>query len=240
MLFIDNKYTKIYYNIIDRARSRALSTDTYTESHHIIPKSLGGVDLKANRAILTAREHFICHWLLTKMTSGPANRKMTHALVAMGRQSNNQHRYINNRAYELAKIQNGIELSKLFTGRVSPTKGKSHTPESKAKIGAAGTGRKHSQESIQKMRDIKLGKKRAPFSEETKKNMSNSAKLRAPMSEESRLKRSLSQLGKPKSEETKSNIKKSWGTRPRVSRIIDRKEMPLAHFNRWQNSLSGD
>ena len=44
-MYLQNKYTKCYYNIIDRAKSRDLSKETYTEKHHIIPKSLGG---KAN------------------------------------------------------------------------------------------------------------------------------------------------------------------------------------------------
>jgi hypothetical protein len=68
MLFIDNKYTHTYYKIIERSKSRIIPY--YTEKHHIIPKSLGGSNKKDNLALLTAREHFICHLLLTKMTSG--------------------------------------------------------------------------------------------------------------------------------------------------------------------------
>lgn len=36
------------------------------ERHHIIPKSIGGTNDTSNIAILTYREHFIAHWLLTK------------------------------------------------------------------------------------------------------------------------------------------------------------------------------
>jgi len=39
MLFIDNKYTRIYYEIIEQARFRSLPDDVYTECHHIIPQS---------------------------------------------------------------------------------------------------------------------------------------------------------------------------------------------------------
>ena len=42
MQFIDNKYTHWYYDIIDRAKERALSANKYYEKHHIVPKSLGG------------------------------------------------------------------------------------------------------------------------------------------------------------------------------------------------------
>lgn len=74
MIFIDNKYTRVYYNIIDKARVTSIST--YTEKHHIIPRSLGGSDTKENLVALTARQHFVCHLLLTKMTTGIAKRKM--------------------------------------------------------------------------------------------------------------------------------------------------------------------
>lgn len=40
MIFIDNKYTYWYYNIVHRAKTRNITG--YTEKHHIIPKSCGG------------------------------------------------------------------------------------------------------------------------------------------------------------------------------------------------------
>jgi hypothetical protein len=81
MLFINNKYTKIYYQIINRAKDRDISG--YTEKHHIIPKSLGGKNHSDNLVKLTAREHFICHTLLTKMVEGKRRQKMIHAWWAM-------------------------------------------------------------------------------------------------------------------------------------------------------------
>lgn len=83
MIFIQNKYTRIYYTIISCAQARVLADDTYTESHHIVPKSLGGSNSKDNLVALTAREHFICHRLLVKMTTGKAKRSMAHAVWAM-------------------------------------------------------------------------------------------------------------------------------------------------------------
>lgn len=77
MLFIENKYTKIYYSLINKRKRDKLSKDTtYCESHHIIPKSLGGSNLSYNLINLTAREHYIAHKLLTKMTFGENKRKM--------------------------------------------------------------------------------------------------------------------------------------------------------------------
>jgi len=63
MIFIDNKYTRVYYRIVANAKSKTHPPNTYLERHHVIPESLGGVNCKENLAKLTAREHFICHWL---------------------------------------------------------------------------------------------------------------------------------------------------------------------------------
>lgn len=80
-MYLQNKYTLIYYRIIDRARFRKIKG--YIEKHHIIPKSLGGSNNKSNIVSLTAKEHFICHMLLTKMVEQQYRQKMIHAWWAM-------------------------------------------------------------------------------------------------------------------------------------------------------------
>ena len=84
-MYLQNKYTNWYNNIIFQVQSRNLKNRQqaklvlgYCERHHIIPKSLSGSDKSENLVYLTAHEHFICHLLLTKMTIGPANRSMWH------------------------------------------------------------------------------------------------------------------------------------------------------------------
>ncbi len=79
MLFIDNKYTHWYYSIIQKPQTKT----GYTESHHVIPKSLGGSDDCTNIVKLTAKEHFICHLLLVKMTTGIHKSKMSQAAWMM-------------------------------------------------------------------------------------------------------------------------------------------------------------
>lgn len=67
-MFADNKYTKIYFRLIDKRQKEPLSrNDMYVESHHIVPKSLGGSDSADNLINLLPKEHFIAHLLLTKM-----------------------------------------------------------------------------------------------------------------------------------------------------------------------------
>ena len=63
-------YVKIYTDLINKGLERGHNKKKlsyFTESHHIIPKCLNGVDRKINRVLLTAREHYIAHKLLIKM-----------------------------------------------------------------------------------------------------------------------------------------------------------------------------
>lgn len=80
-MFLDNKYTKWYYQIIENARNREL--DGYGENHHIIPRSLGGCDDFENMVKLTAREHYVAHMLLVKMLEGNPAYKMAWAFHRM-------------------------------------------------------------------------------------------------------------------------------------------------------------
>lgn len=57
-----NKYAKWYYAIVSNPNASA----TYTETHHIVPISMGGQDVAENRVRLSARQHFVAHRLLTK------------------------------------------------------------------------------------------------------------------------------------------------------------------------------
>jgi len=125
MSFIGNKYTHWYNQIINQAQDRVLINNGYTETHHIIPKSLGGSNAKDNLVKLTAREHFVAHWLLTKMVTGGEQKKMAHACkMMMHSHSPGQQRYcINSKIYATLK-QN---LNNIL-------KGQHHTAETKAKM----------------------------------------------------------------------------------------------------------
>lgn len=82
MIFIDNKYTAIYYQIIERAKQRnhtKKSNDGF-QSHHIIPRCIGGTNDSSNLVVLTFKEHRVCHCLLIKMQlTKSAEIKMRHA-----------------------------------------------------------------------------------------------------------------------------------------------------------------
>lgn len=179
-----NKYTK-YYHLIIEHRKQNPPLEQYTERHHIVPRSLGGSNDPENLIDLTAREHFICHWLLTKMYTGEARGKMINALWMMRAQNPDQRRYgskITGRIYENLREEYAAYISKLNTGRIQP-------PEEKVKQIAAITGRK-----------------RRPFSEEWKLNLSKNHKSKRGFntshSEETRKKMSEKAKGRKQSPET--------------------------------------
>jgi hypothetical protein len=195
-----SKYTTWYNEITKRAVCRNIND--YTEKHHITPRSLGGSDDPANLVNLTAREHFICHWLLTKIHTGEAKAKMVYALNGMKRSNDFAQRYetaITSRVYENLKKEFSKVHSATMKGRTPWNKGVPITEEQREKNRKAATGKKFSQEAIEKRSAKIRGQKR---SEETKLKMSLAAKgkPKGPMSEEEKLKRSISLKGRKKPE----------------------------------------
>jgi hypothetical protein len=109
-------YKKIYDSIIENRRK--ITFDGYGEIHHIVPRSLGGSDDRINLIRLTAREHFLCHLLLTKIyNEGPEHHKMIRAFVMMlVCRSENQSRHISSRKYESLKLKFSEFQSKSQSG----------------------------------------------------------------------------------------------------------------------------
>ena len=105
-----NKYTKWYNQITQNGKKHR---EPGHERHHILPRSLGGTDDIENITFITARSHFVCHWLLTKIYPiGEAHWKMLNALRMMRAENTNQKRYntkITSRVY--AKLKDLDKLS---------------------------------------------------------------------------------------------------------------------------------
>jgi hypothetical protein len=200
-MFNNTKYTKLYYQIITPTLNRELNT--YKELHHIIPRSLGGTDEKDNLTYLTAREHFICHWLLVKMTEGQARSKMIYALQGMRAQNNSQQRYetkITSRVYEHYRIEHARIHSETMKGRPAWNKGIPQSEEHKEKNRQAALKRApKSEETIEKWKKSREG---YMHSDETKlkQKISQTGKVKGPQSEEHRKAISESIKGKPKKE----------------------------------------
>jgi hypothetical protein len=170
-MFLENKYSVWYYNIIENAKRRKNLSEIYCEKHHIIPKSMGGDEI----VFLTAKEHYIAHLLLPNMTEGMNRRKMLFALHCMSYMKNDHtgQRYVNSRLYEYYKKKISEERSLFMKNnnpmnnsesksnhRVAmetrgPTRGNTgikHTSETKRKISLANSGKEKSSEHKEKLK----------------------------------------------------------------------------------------
>lgn len=170
-------YARIYEALISKRRGDAASG--YVERHHVVPRCLGGPNTKGNIVTLTAREHFVAHWLLAKIHGG----RMWAALMSMSARK----RYANGRLYSAARANWAAQLvgnrfgcgltkspetrakiadaqrgakNHRFGKRLTPEhayaagsalRGKTLTPEHRERIGAAQQGRKPSAETRQRM-----------------------------------------------------------------------------------------
>lgn len=198
-MFIENKYKKWYMNIVESAKNRSIVG--YIEKHHIVPKSLGGNDNKENLVSLSAREHFVCHLLLTRFTTGENLHLMRYALGKFIQNSPLQQRKFT--SWEYSKIRESISIARTgkkhsdatrakmsdkAKGRIPWNKGVTgivHSTESNAKRSATMTGRKMSSDFCQKISNAKKGHQSGmtgkTHSDETKKLMSkNMSKPKGP------------------------------------------------------------
>lgn len=101
-------YQKVYDAIIAKAKSenrKKLRKNqkgyVYYENHHIIPVCLSGGNEPENLVLLTGREHFICHKLLTYIYKG--NRKIALAFHKMSFGIHNKNYKISSKDYEYAR-----------------------------------------------------------------------------------------------------------------------------------------
>lgn len=103
-MFINNKYQKWYYEIVKNAIHRTINVNTYYETHHIIPRCLGGNNSKSNLVKLTAKEHFVCHRLLVYMVDSINNQyKMKNAVSKFMQSRSYQFRVLNSRQYQICR-----------------------------------------------------------------------------------------------------------------------------------------
>lgn len=128
-------YRRVYMRIISHAKSEQLQglrkkgNGNYYEAHHILSRSLfsNWIKRKSNIVLLTAREHFFCHQLLTKIFP---HTKMWRALAAFQRKSKNQERILTPHQYAICKEAN----SKAQKGKKAWNKGIPRTEEVKKKL----------------------------------------------------------------------------------------------------------
>lgn len=193
--FLENKYTKWYFALVTNAKQRIMTG--YVEKHHIIPRTLGGDDSADNLVVLSAREHFVAHLLLTKMVDDKYLLvKLKYAVGKFIQNSPVQHRKFT--SWEYKKIRETIsdvrtgkrhsdetkkKMSDRAIGRIPWNKGITgiiHSAESNRKRSETMKGRKMSEEFCAKLSKSKLGHKSGMtglrHTAETKHKMSENMK----------------------------------------------------------------
>lgn len=183
-MFLENKYSKWYYNIINNAKSR--TSPKPKETHHILPRCLNGDNNKNNLVDLTIREHYVCHLLLTKFTIGNARKKMFYALHRITNKSGLKIK--SSKIYEYLRLNHSKSVSEKFKGKtIFELYGRSYM---------------HDISDFQKQQISKSNHERI-WSEESKLKISKSQKQR-------KIDRPNSfNIGVPKSKEHKENMSKS-------------------------------
>lgn len=139
--FVESKYSKWYNNLIHKAQLRG-SIQGYKETHHIIPRSFGGDNIKSNVVQLTAREHYIAHALLWKMKfEGIYGSKMAFAFNTFINKMTTKERGVNHtytissRMYETFRKHYSQMLKEKYAKEGGTWVGRKHSEESKKKIG---------------------------------------------------------------------------------------------------------
>ncbi len=145
-MFEDNKYLKWYFSLCNSARGRVRSEGM--ERHHVIPKSLGGSNQEDNLVYFTYREHFLAHWILTKITKGKLRTKMLAALWAMTWVSKTNTRIVAGWQYAIARAV----VPELCRATGKAGKGRVMSEEHKLKIKKALTGKPKSESHKNKLR----------------------------------------------------------------------------------------
>lgn len=224
-VFVTNKYCNWYYSIIRRAQCqrRKKSKLEYFESHHVLPRSLFKEYSKEswNTVLLTPREHFICHWLLIKMTTGKSYYSMCKALHKML-----QNRSFSSKHYDIARKYNSLYMTEN-----NPAK----RDDVRAKLRAARAHRQESEEtrtkrsnSLKGRTSPMKGKTLSPRSEETKRKISDS-KRGVKHSDEHILKAAAARLGKPRRKYKRHNAYK------REVCVHCGTESIVSNIRRWHN-----
>jgi hypothetical protein len=140
-------YKNHYELLIQKAKNRNKSSLGYTENHHIVPRSEGGLDEETNIVALTAREHFLAHWLLYRENPKINSRAFSFWRMCNGRGKVAPKNWItvSSRAYEEARFAHSKAIS-------NSLKNKPKSKEHVAKVAEANRGKKRSEEKRANMR----------------------------------------------------------------------------------------
>lgn len=129
-------YEKLYYNLTHQNKEY----DCYTEKHHIVPICMNGSNDKNNLVTLSGREHFVAHWILTKIYPNKFELKYAFGMMC----SLKDKRKLKSWEFQKAKenkpaptIETRKKISKSLMGNIPWNKGIPRTEEEKMKMSQA-------------------------------------------------------------------------------------------------------
>lgn len=232
---IPNKYTNWYSSIIENSLDKNIPT--YTERHHIVPKSfakeLSIIDIHSpeNLVNLTAKEHFICHRLLTKMFQGAFKRKMSYAIHRLTYSQNGRKResYVSSRHYEIVRKQHSANL----TGEGNPMFGKSHSPETKEKIREKAKKRRASKELKDHYSKIRKGEGNPMYG---KTHTAHARQKISDANKGERVGKDNFFYGKTHTAETKKRISAARKSQPKTTCPHCSKTVDPSNYKRWHGN----
>lgn len=128
----------------------------YVESHHIIPKCVGGEDIEENLVLLTPKEHYLCHLLLIDIY--PSSKGLNLAIKFMF-DSGKYSKSMGIKKFSEIREKSIEYLKEINTGENNPMYGKKITERHKRILSEANKGPK-SKETKERMSKSQLGKKR--------------------------------------------------------------------------------
>jgi hypothetical protein len=118
-------YTKHYNSLINKAKNRIKEDGVYYEKHHIILRAEGGTDSQENIVDLTAREHFLAHWLLSREDTSSYARAEAFRMMCDVDPSFESKRYVpSSRIVAEAREISAKLKSKLYKSKCWVKKGK--------------------------------------------------------------------------------------------------------------------
>lgn len=155
----NSHYLNRYITFIKNCQLKNEKYEGYVEKHHICPKSKSLFPqyssfkkFRWNMAKLTARQHFIAHWMLARVFGG----KMWDAFNMMCVCKNeNQKRHIirSGRIYE--EVRKNLKVSEETKKKLSIAhKGKKLSKEHIEKVSESNRGKKRSEETCQKISEV--------------------------------------------------------------------------------------
>lgn len=175
-------YKEVYTQLMKKGESRGLDKNLvpyYTEYHHKKARCQGGSDDKENLVLLTAREHYLAHWLLTKIF--PKNRKLKFGLTQFSRKLNGRklkRKEITRAREEMAKAHRNKIVSE-ETRRKQSESGRKRKPpseETRKKLSESAkrtSKQRFTKETREKIGDAHRGK---TLTQKHRKQVSNSLK----------------------------------------------------------------